>query len=85
MNELFTSLTINFVSFPSGRMFTKEWVGKCNISRTIVYHSDCIADILHITIDAVGERQELRRCHPNFFLCQVVEPFKRVLDISLSQ
>ena len=63
----------------------KESVGKYNASRTVAYYSDRIADILHITIDAVGERQELRRCHPNFFLRQFVRLIERILDISLSQ
>ena len=64
-------------------MFTKECVEKYNVSRTIVYDPDHITDIVHIIthafnlttdtcyfiIDSMGERQELRRCHPNFILC----------------
>ena len=91
--------TIDFVSFPSSRKDVHEGiVGKYNTSRTIVYYSDRIADIFHFTIDAlnpvidlcyfvvdaVGERQDLRRCHPNFLLRQFVQLFERILDIRLS-
>ena len=64
-----------------------------------MYYSDRIADILHFTTDAlnlvidpcyfvvdtVGERQELRCCHPNFLLRQLVQIFERILDVGLSQ
>ena len=77
----------------------EEFSEEINGPRTIVYHFDGIADILHFIInvlnpdvyscyfvvDSVGERQELRSCHPNFLLCQFVQPYKRILDISLSQ
>ena len=54
----------------------KESAGKYNAPRTFVYHSDRIADILHINIDAVGDRQELRRCHPNLLLRQFIQLFE---------
>ena len=60
-------------------------MGKYNGSRTFVYHPDRITNISHIVVDAVGERQELCRCHPNFFLCQFIQSFQSVLDLRLSQ
>ena len=77
----------------------KERVGKYKALRTIMHHSDRIVDVSHFTIDAlnvlidpcyfavdaVGERQELRSCHPNFLLCQFVQRFECILDIRLSQ
>ena len=62
----------------------KGSVGKYNASRTVVYYSDRITDILHITVDAVGECQELRCGHPNFLLRQFIQPFERILDIGHS-
>ena len=60
-------------------------VGKYNILRTFVYHPDPIIDPCCFAVDAVGECQELCRCHPDFILCQFIQSLKSILDIRLSQ
>ena len=70
----------------------KNSVGKYNVSRTIVYNPDRITHAFnfvinpcHFAVDPVGERQELRRYHPNFLLCQLIQSLQSVLDLRLSQ
>ena len=80
-------------------MFTNELIGSYQVSRTIQYQFDCIADIFHFVVDALNlvidpnnfvinalsERQELRRCHSSFFLRQLIQSPQRIFDIPLSQ
>ena len=65
--------------------FTAVTIGKYHMSRTIEYQLNRIADIFHFVIDTVCELQELYSCHPNFFLCQLVQSPQGILNISLSK
>src|SRR6266478_559276 len=41
-------------------------------------------DILHSITDAMCDLQQLRRCHPCLFLCQLVQPLHAILDLCVS-
>ena len=45
---------------------------------------DLVVDIHHSPLDAVSDPRLLRRCHPSFFLCQLVQLLQTVLDVCVS-